>query len=234
MPIQLPDHSQHKAVAEAMCGVTKDIVWNHIKDWAENKKPGIIFQCRPGAGRATYHKHKHGSLTHTITFGAEMVQSKTTPKEIAHWTTSREIIERGYYNGELSTLNALAHCCLHEAGHLVQVLLGRRYKGSVHNEEFYQILDRSHQSEIAAQVKDELQARSRRQGIIIPSEIVSTKEAIAIQKPIRKGATVKVEFQGNVIECLVMKVNAKTCILTGIGRWTGTRIRAHKSLLQLV
>tara|TARA_R110002124_G_scaffold128157_19_gene288728 strand:+ start:25625 stop:26188 length:564 start_codon:yes stop_codon:yes gene_type:complete len=94
-----------------------------------------------------------------LTYGTEMIVSKSDKACLSLWTTGREVSQRGYYNGELSLLNVLAQTIVHEFGHVVQIILGRRYKGSVHNAEFYQILDRIHSSGEAEKIRNELNER---------------------------------------------------------------------------
>ncbi len=64
--------------------------------------------------------------------------------------------KRKYFKGEINLLNVLTHTMAHEIGHFVQVILGRRYDSSVHNPEFYTILDRIHQSSEADKLRDTL------------------------------------------------------------------------------
>ena len=154
-----------RVIAEAMCDVTASVLWSRTKTWAYDRKPGMEFSTRVGAGNATYHRcvdHRH-----EITYGVGMIRSKHSDQNISSWTTGREIIQRQYYGGNLSLLNALSHTCLHEFGHLIQVITGKRTAGSVHNEAFYAILDRLHASEVASLVRHELNLRVREKGALL-------------------------------------------------------------------
>lgn len=139
----------HVLVAKAMCRVTDELLWKPRIGWALKHNPTADLKVRVGSGKATYLAHRHDverDARMTLTYGAKMVASKTDPVKLCQWTTGREVSERGYYEGELTLLNVLAHTMAHEFGHFVQVILGRRYSGSVHNHEFYKILDRIHNS----------------------------------------------------------------------------------------
>lgn len=137
----------HALVAKAMCKVTEELLWKPRIEWALKHNPTADLKLRVGSGEKTYLSHRRDvdkDARMTLTFGSKMVASKTNPVELGNWRTGKEVGERGYYGGEVTLLNVLAHTMAHEFGHFVQVVLGRRYSGSVHNPEFYTVLDRIH------------------------------------------------------------------------------------------
>lgn len=154
----------HNAIAAAMCEVTDELLWQPRLSWARRKMPGAELTFRVGTGRKTYLRSRRGSSAMVITYGSKMIASKTDSSSMCKWLTAREIHERGYYGGQLTLLNVLSHTVAHEFGHCVQVILGRRYDGSVHNTEFYEILDRIHASEDADRIRSALHARCIDQG----------------------------------------------------------------------
>ncbi|WP_240440678.1 hypothetical protein [Pseudomonas aeruginosa] len=113
----------------------------------------------------------------TLTYGIKMVVSKSDPNLIYKWLTSREIHERKYFDGKINLLNVLAHTMAHEFGHFVQVILGRRYDGSVHNQEFYAILDRIHASGEGDRIRDALHQNCMLHGIDL-SRISASQEGL--------------------------------------------------------
>ena len=70
-----------------------------------------------------------------------MLQNKRNLEDARNWVTSYEIETKGYFDGQLNYLNLLAHTCCHEFSHLIQSINGWCKKGSIHNEDFYGILD---------------------------------------------------------------------------------------------
>lgn len=154
----------HKSIAAAMCDVTEELLWKPRQPWAQRKLPGAELTFRVGTGRKTYLRHCRESPAMVITYGYKMVADKTDSSTMCTWLTAREIYDRGYYNRQLTLLNVLSHTIAHEFGHCVQVILGRRYNGSVHNAEFYEILDRIHASEEADRIRSALHSRCIDQG----------------------------------------------------------------------
>lgn len=221
-----------RIIAETLCSVTKDILWDYIKTWAYEKKPGLDFSCRVGSGRATH--HKHSGLKHEITYGIEMVRSKHRPSEIARWTTGKEILKRGYYGGRLSLLNAIAHTANHELSHLVQVVLGQRYDGSVHNDEFYTILDRLYSNPVASQVRHEINIRTRAQDVVLSHIPLITQEEIDQKKKVKVGDIVQTNFQGSIFIGQVTEVRRTMCLVEGREQCQGMTIETSKLELEPV
>lgn len=132
-------------IAKTMCDLTVSELWEPRLAWAKRRDPTVTLQVRVGTGKRTYVSHSHrlrGPMK--LVYGKKMVQSKTDPRQLCAWLTSREIADRGYFEGEVNLLNALSHTVVHEFGHVIQVLTGQRYAGSVHNAAFYAILDKAH------------------------------------------------------------------------------------------
>lgn len=168
----------HRLIASAMCQITDELLWQPRIQWARHHNRTADLDFRVGRGRKTYLSHRRDAVNNarmTITYGVEMVRSKADPAQLCSWLSSQEIIDRKYYGGELNLLNSLAHVICHEFGHFVQVILGRRYDGSVHNKEFYEILDRIHAKGQAEQIRAALHNKCMSFGydlrlIIAPSE----------------------------------------------------------------
>lgn len=143
-------------VAALMCRVTEDVLWAESRDWFIARHGRVNFSTRVGAGKATHCKNTNGRRNFEVTYGMGMIQSKADPNQAKSWTTGKEIIKRGYYNGELTMENLLAQTVCHEFAHAVQVINGWRHYGEVHNADFYRVLDRMHQGGAAARVREEL------------------------------------------------------------------------------
>jgi hypothetical protein len=141
------------AIAHAMCDASVDILWKHIEPWAKKKKLNIELRCRVGSGKRTYHR-KLSANVHLLNYGIKMVGNKRlNPASASRWTTGREILKRGYFDSSLTLSNIISHTVVHEFSHLIQVLNGWRYDGSVHNEDFYNVVDRIYLSGKADEVK---------------------------------------------------------------------------------
>lgn len=139
--------NKNKYVANLLVDASQEIIMKPRIEWLNHHHPNKELIFRVGSGKRTYHQQKNGRL-HSITFGSKMVESKLESlHKCSRWTTGKEILERNYFNGVLTVQNALAHTVLHEIGHFFQCINGGRDFGSVHNEYFYKVLDKMHNSE---------------------------------------------------------------------------------------
>jgi len=160
-----------------------------------------------------------------------LIAAKHQSESASGWLSAREIQRRGYFGGELSTLNLLAHTCCHEFAHLLQQSAGQRYRGSVHNRHFYTILDELHESGAASAARDALAEQARHQGLALPDtrfEPVDTHRHLArwqVGDTVCFGAGRR-ELQGEII-----RVNRKTCTVEGIGPSRGVRYRVPVQML---
>lgn len=143
-------------LANLLVNVTKDVVFDDVKDWVYKKNPNLLFISRVGTGKKTYHR-KLNSNTHLIIYGKKMIADKMhSIKRSSLWLTGKEIINRNYFDGKITPQNVLVAVVLHEFAHFIQVLNNEREYKSVHNEYFYKVLDRMHNSEIKNKVFDYL------------------------------------------------------------------------------
>lgn len=126
---------------------------------------GVALALRVGSGQATYHRYDPTQKQHLITYGARMIAAKHQPETAQGWLSTREIRSRGYFGGEVSVLNLLAHTCCHEFAHLLQHSAGQRHYGSVHNRHFYEALDELHTSGAAHATRQYLSEQAALAGI---------------------------------------------------------------------
>ena len=218
-------------LGELMCSVTRDCLWQPAEQWVRERSPGSFLHCRVGSGQATYHRFDPRDRQHLITYGVRMIAAKHQPDTASGWLSGREIRKRGYFGGELSTLNLLAHTCCHEFAHLLQQSAGQRFRGSVHNRHFYTILDELHESGAAGVTRDALADQARKQELALPDtsfEPVDTRQHLArwqVGDTVRFG-TGQRELHGQII-----RVNRKTCTVDGIGPSKGARYRVLVQML---
>ncbi|MEL0637604.1 hypothetical protein V6259_12620 [Marinomonas sp. TI.3.20] len=102
-----------------------------------------------------------------------MIISHLDSSKIHLWTTGNEILQRGYFGGELNLLTALAQVIVHEFSHVIQVILNTEDAAKSHGKLFYKILDKAHVSGMADRIKDELNSRCLDMGVDL-SEVKST------------------------------------------------------------
>lgn len=176
----------HRFIAQTMCELTHEELWLPRREWALQKREGGELTIRVGTGKATRVVHsRFGKGPLTLTYGIKMIQSKTDPQQLCRWLTAREIRERGYFGGEVTLLNSLAHTVVHEFAHVVQVLMGVREPGGSHTPEFYQILDKAHRKGYADTIRDRLHQACLARGMDLTT-IVAAEPA----KRIGSGLTV--------------------------------------------
>ncbi len=225
-------HAQN--LGRLMCEVTQSILWQPAADWIQERASGSTLACRVGSGQATYHRFDPQYKQHQITYGLRMIQAKHQPDTASGWLSSREVHKRGYFDGELSTLNLLAHTCCHEFAHLLQHSAGQRYRGSVHNRHFYAILDELHKSGGASEVRRALSDRTEQFGLSLPDQSFKMPDTRKQKADWSVGETISFsnglrEFQGKVV-----RVNRKTCTVDGTGRSRGMRYRVPMQMLRRV
>lgn len=139
-------------IANLLIMASENILLKDIQPWLDKKHPHNKLGFRVGSGQKTYHR-KLAENKHLITFGVKMILSKLESQLTASgWTTGREILSRNYFNSEVTPQTSLASVVLHEFAHYIQTINGQRHYGSVHNEHFYKILDRMHESGSANKV----------------------------------------------------------------------------------
>ncbi|WP_036191328.1 hypothetical protein [Marinobacter lipolyticus] len=225
--------SRNNAVGlgKLMCSVTEELLWQPAASWIRGRSSGGSLQCRVGSGQATYHRYDPRTRQHQITYGVRMIMAKQQAETAMGWLSSREILQREYFGGELTTLNLLAHTCCHEFAHLLQHSAGKRFHGSVHNHHFYEILDQLHESGGARAARDYLTGLARQHGLALPHEpfeIVQPQQLAAdwqVGDAVRFGHG-QTQHQGKII-----RVNRKTCTVAGTGPSRGLRYRVPVSLL---
>jgi hypothetical protein len=219
----LPEH-QAIRVAQHMCDVTRDILWAHSKDWALKKSPHLKISFEIGTGKKTYCRSPAQSTKPIgwaiIRYGRVMVAEKYHPALSRGWLSTRELIGRNYYEGEVTPLNLLSHVVVHEYGHFTQILLGRRYDGAVHNTEFYEILDRIHRNGHAERVKTELSRRLSGENIplnfiVLPH--MEGREYFNSMDEISVGVKVGFERRGKIYAGRVIKKNRRTVQVSSEG-----------------
>lgn len=228
----MPQRPEFLTIARLMCDTTRQILWALHKESLSRQRPRAQLLCRPGSGRATYHRYDHRLQLHQITYGIKMVEAKHRPETAHSWLSAREICSRGYYGGQVSVLNLLAHTCVHEFAHLLQQHDGKRYHGSVHNRHFYQILDQLNHNQDAQRVRSYLNIAAEKQGIFLdntPMQLpVPGQQACVWQQGDRVWfGEGKAARQGQ-----ITRINRKTCTVEGAGDSTGLRFRVPFLMLR--
>ncbi|MBR9872347.1 MAG: hypothetical protein GYB26_14525 [Gammaproteobacteria bacterium] len=194
-----------------MCQTTRTILWQPAQAWvqARNSQAGLLL--RVGSGQATYHRYDPRTKQHLINYGVRMIAAKRQPETAQGWLSSREIRERGYFGGEVSELNLLAHTCCHEFAHLLQYSAGQRRYGSVHNRHFYEVLDQLHASGAAEATRHHLAEQAAESALPLSRDVFQT-----VSRPVQAAqwhagdqvcfGTGRQQKQGK-----VLRVNRKTC-----------------------
>jgi hypothetical protein len=201
--------TRNHIIVNLMIEASKKVLIKKIEEWLAKKHPQKTICFRAGSGKSTHHK-KLSKHQHEITYGVKMVENKiSSMRSCSRWTTGKEIISRKYYNGEVTIQHALAHTVVHECAHFIQVLGEFRDYGSVHNDKFYEILDRMHASGIADDVLAYLNKFETFRNLeFIDQDTPIT--SIYNNKNIRKGYVVSFKSRdGSIIQDIVVKANPK-------------------------
>lgn len=227
-----PDTQTSRAIARLMCNTTHKVLWSHFSDQLHLTRPRAHLECRTGSGRATYHRYDHRNQHHLITYGTRMVMAKQVAETAASWLSAREICSRGYFGGEISVLNLLAHTCTHEFAHLLQQHAGKRYHGSVHNEHFYQLLDRLNDIGLATATRHHLAESARQKGLFVDDRRMAMPTQQQQGGRWQKGDQVRFGEGSAAREGQVLRVNRKTCTVEGTGASRGLRFRVPFVMLE--
>lgn len=217
--------SHSRQLGKLMCAVTEQVLW---------APPLNPLVCRVGSGQATYHRFDCHSRQHRITYGARMIAAKHRPETASGWLSVREIQQRGYFDGQLSPLNLLAHTCCHEFAHLLQHNAGQRYRGSVHNRHFYRILDDLHSAGRAEEVRCALRDKVRSQGLELSATAFVPADPAAELVQWQPGDMVSFGTRQTEIHGRIVRVNRKSCTVDGTGLAKGMRYRVPSRMLQRV
>jgi len=216
---------EHNQVANLMTRATSEILWPLYKDRICERSPDASLTTRISRGKGTYHK-KLSFTHHQITYGLRMIADMMGTKSAAcSWASSREIQRFDFFKGEVTPLTLLAQSVCHEFAHLIQVVEGRRWKGSQHNSYFYSVLDDIYEDGVAFLVRDFIMAECEKQNIdiltFVPEELVS--DVPEVERVVFRVGD-RVHFQtktGEKIEGHVRRVNAKSVSVTPLNSKRG-------------
>lgn len=229
---------QAHQLAQSLCESTRLVLLPDTASWlrrhatrARAGMPVSPLELRVGHGRATHHRFDYRSGEHRITFGVKMVADKLDPANCGGWLSTREIIGRRYFGGEVSVANLLAHTGCHEFAHFIQTLAGARRRGQVHNGAFYRILDELHTSGAAGAFRDHLLERSASRGYPLATAAVGVADWRGHLSRFEVGDPVRF---GRSLEGRITRINRKTCTVEGTGPCRGLRYRVSPQLLEIV
>lgn len=224
-------HSLHQ-IGQLMCEATREILWQPAGVHLRIRATGAALLCRVGSGQATYHRYDSRRKLHLINYGLRMIAAKQQAATAEGWLSTREIQGRGYFKGELSPLNLLAHTCCHEFAHLLQYTAGKRTYGSVHNHHFYEILDRLHESGSATATRLFLAREADYRGIELPDTPFAMPDSRALARNWEVGQTVSFGEGVRQHHGQIIRVNRKTCTVQTKGPSRGSRYRVPLSMLR--
>ncbi|MFO8140798.1 MAG: hypothetical protein R6T87_02695, partial [Marinobacter sp.] len=200
-----------KLIGALMCQATRNILWQPAQDWVRQQNSNAGLVVRVGSGQATYHRYDPRRKQHLINYGARMIAAKHQPETAQGWLSAREIRGRGYFGGELSVLNLLAHTCCHEFAHLLQHSAGQRHYGSVHNRHFYVALDQLHSSGAADATRHYLSEQADNTGIELSGAAFELPCPAQQLRQWQVGDPVHFGEGSHQKQGKVIRVNRKTC-----------------------
>ncbi|WP_227663205.1 hypothetical protein [Marinobacter halophilus] len=229
MPI--PKQTTHK-LGGLMCQATRNVLWDPAQDWVRQQNSSASLALRVGAGQATYHRYDPRRKQHLINYGARMIAAKHQPETAQGWLSTREIRGRGYFGGELSVLNLLAHTCCHEFAHLLQHSAGQRHYGSVHNRHFYEALDELHGSGAADATRHYLSEQADSAGIELPGTVFELPNPAHQLRQWQVGDPVCFGEGTHQKQGKVIRVNRKTCTVAVTRQARNLRYRVPLTLLR--
>ncbi|EDM46359.1 hypothetical protein MDG893_17357 [Marinobacter algicola DG893] len=109
---------------------------------------------------------------------------------------------------------------------------GKRYRGSVHNQHFYRILDELHTSGGAEAARRHLAAQAEKAGLSVPDVPIHAPDCRQLVANWAVGDAVAFGAGKRELEGRIIRVNRKTCTVEGTGRCRGLRYRVPLVLLR--
>lgn len=225
--------SPHQQLGQLLCQATHELLWSPQARHIRERQSGTGLTCRVGHGQATYHRYDPRDRQHLITYGARMIAAKQSAATAVTWLSSREIQQRRYFNGELSSANLLAHTCCHEFAHLLQQVAGKRFHGSVHNGHFYRILDQLHHSGRALAVRQYLVAEAGQRGLTLATTPFELPREASARARWQAGDRVRFGHGANQHQGRILRVNRKTCTVCCDDTHRGREVRYRVPLAML-
>lgn len=143
-----------------MIEVTSEII-TELKDWLNQKHQGTEIEvCK---GRDNLIACMNIQNRYRIQFGVGGIEELYNIELSAASIAGHEILKMGFMGSNLTFHNIIAHVCLHETSHLVQ-MLNAKQKSEIggfqyHDEYFYRILSRLHRSNIGTVAIKEVQKK---------------------------------------------------------------------------
>ena len=223
---------KHTLLAQIMGKITVDTLASSDDFISITKNNPVKFSTRIGSGRATYCKYHRINCEMIINYGKKMIASKLNPDEAMHWLSYREIIKRNYFDGDTSLSNLLSHTICHEFAHASQQIQGLVYKGSIHNEHFYRILDQLHESNRANDVKRELERLCQQHSIKLAYNQPSVATTDALTPSFRLNDTIQFKHRNKLISARIIKINSKTFTVESKGLFKTILWRVPKHQVQ--
>lgn len=220
------------AIGTLMCQATRDILWTPAKHSVRDRNPNARLALRVGSGQATYHRFDPRAKKHLINYGSKMIVAKQRPETAQGWLSTREIRGKGYFGGEVSVLNLLAHTCCHEFAHLLQHSAGQRHYGSVHNRYFYGFLDELHRNGSATATRRFLAEEAQTLGIDLPTTVFALPAHAIEQRRWQAGDPVSFGNGAHRKIGQIVRVNRKTCTVVVSGRAGALHYRVPLALLK--
>lgn len=204
---------KYHQLAKVMGVITEDVLWQSPDFHQLKNDKRTRLKTRVGSGLATYCRFDQRQQSLSITYGKKMVRSKFNLHESVMWMSHREIIKRNYFNGDTGLINLLAHTVCHEFAHAIQQMHGKIYKGSVHNQHFYDLLDQLHIDGHADTVKQHISQYCQQASIDIRRDAQSLKHQADQPKLIKLDSQIQFTHKNKSYTGKVIKVNRKTVIV---------------------
>lgn len=228
----MPAANPNLQLGQLMCQATLRILWPVAAAWPGTRGRSGTLKCRVGRGRATYHRYDPQRQQHLITYGVHMIAAKQQADTAGAWLSAREIRSRDYFGGEPAPLNLLAHTCCHEFAHLLQCRTGERSYRSVHNRAFYRILDDLHACGHAQATRQFLADEARRLQLDLSAHPLPLPEPEDEARCWQTGQLVTFGEGRNRCQGRIIRVNRRTCTVTGTGACHGRWFRVPFPLLR--
>lgn len=224
---EIKDPAILQRIGHRMAGAIREVLWRRP---GPHRRASLVV--RLGRGRATYHRFDPSRDEHVINLGLGMIAAKQHPGRCGEWLSTREILQRGYFQRTVSVAHLLAHTCVHEFAHLIQTVEGERRPGAVHNRAFYRILDGLHADGAADAVLDYLLSAAGESALPLSAAPMNMITPSSV-RTFHRGDDVAFIYRQQKHTGRVTRVNRRTCSVDGTGASYGLRFRVSPSLLEL-
>lgn len=146
-------------ITNEMLYISKQKLYQPLAQWVASRDPEFNISFNSGSGKSTYISWNASTKEIKYNYGAKCIEEHSDIGILGSWLSTIEVIERNYFGDMISYIDLLSHIMLHEHCHVVHIVKIKQHEEEGgHDENFYKLLDRIHQSDYRDIVNKDLKS----------------------------------------------------------------------------